>query len=218
MKRKRTNKKYYFSVEGQTEMWYLKRLEYLINNNINSRFNVCIYCKVPKDPIKFVKNLKILSRTSITHLVDYESNNDEHVSKFTNILDKLKKSKELGKQITYNLGYSNLTFELWMILHKSDCNCSYTNRLQYLKPLNSAYNEKFKDLDDYKKETNFKRILNKVTLDDVKDAIKRSRNIMDNNARKGYKMQTYKDYKYYKENPSLSIWESVNKILNECGI
>lgn len=41
MKRKTTNK-YFFSVEGQTEKWYLERLENLINNNNNSKYNVTI--------------------------------------------------------------------------------------------------------------------------------------------------------------------------------
>lgn len=28
----------------------------------------------------------------------------------------------------------------------------------------------------------------------------------------------YKGYKYYKENPSLAIWEAIEKILKDCGL
>ena len=39
-KKLKTNKNYYFSVEGETEKWYLKWLENQINNNENSLFKV----------------------------------------------------------------------------------------------------------------------------------------------------------------------------------
>ena len=34
----------------------------------------------------------------------------------------------------------------------------------------------------------------------------------------GYNLENYKGYKFYKENPSLSIWEIIEKILYECGL
>ena len=37
------------------------------------------------------------------------------------VVKKMKQSGHLGKKITYKSGYSNFTFELWIILHKSDC-------------------------------------------------------------------------------------------------
>ena len=58
------------------------------------------------------------------------------------------------KKIKYALGYSNFTFELWMILHKRDCNGSLTDRRQYLNPINQAFGEKFENLDQYKHEDN----------------------------------------------------------------
>jgi len=41
---------------------------------------------------------------------------------------------------------------------------------------------------------------------------------MQRNEEAGFNMNHYKGYKYYRENPSLSIWESINGILSECKI
>lgn len=57
-----------------------------------------------------------------------------------------------------------------------------------------------------------------MTIDDVKEAIKRAKDIMNKNKENGYILENYKEYKFYKENPSLSIWKIVEKILYECGV
>jgi hypothetical protein len=38
----------------------------------------------------------------------------------------------------YNLGYSNFTFELWILLHKSPMRNSYNQRSDYLVPINKV--------------------------------------------------------------------------------
>jgi len=70
----------------------------------------------------------------------------------------------------------------------------------------------------YKQETNFRRILGKLSLADVKDAINRSKSIMQRNEENNYTLHEYKRYEYYKENPSLTIWESIERILNDCRL
>ena len=95
---------------------------------------------------------------------------------------------------------------------------SIANRRQYLNFINQAFSEQFETLDHYKHETNFKRLLSKMTLNDVKEAIRRSEAIMNANQECGYILYQYKGYKYYTENPSLSIWEIVRKILVESGL
>ncbi|MFZ3130874.1 MAG: hypothetical protein WA125_07190 [Desulfosporosinus sp.] len=73
-------------------------------------------------------------------------------------------------------------------------------------------------MDQYKQEANFRRILGKITLTEVKAAIIRAKSIMQRNAENGLTLHEYKGYKYYKENPALSIWEAIEKILNDCVI
>ena len=55
----------------------------------------------------------------------------------------MSEAEQLGKDINYKLGYSNFTFELWIILHKTDCNGAKTNRKQYLFDLNKTIKDKF---------------------------------------------------------------------------
>lgn len=164
------------------------------------------------------KGLTISGKTEITHFFDRESEEDIHVKQFQTTLDRMKMAQSIGKSITYHLGYSNFTFELWMILHKADCNGLMTHRSQYLAPLNRAYGENFENLNQYKSEDNFKRVLKKLTLEQVCNAVCRSKAIMRKNVEAGYTPQRYKGYAYYRENPSLSIWEAIEKILSECEL
>ena len=197
MMRKET-RKYYFSVEGETEKWYLDWLQKTINAIPESKYNVRFDSKIQKDPLARVKGMTLLEQTEITHVFDSESEDPIHTKQFQETLDRMSEAEQLGKDINYKLGYSNFTFELWIILHKTDCNGAKTNRKQYLFDLNKAYNEKFEDLKEYKRENDFKRILKKLTINDVIFAVRRSEIIMKRNKESGYKPQKYKGYSFYK--------------------
>ncbi len=122
------------------------------------------------------------------------------------------------KNIKYQLGYSNFTFELWIILHKRDCFGPFFDRKQYLVPIQQCFDEKFEDLDHYKSEQAFKRCLAKLTIEDVKSAIIRADKLKQQNIKDNKVIVKYSGYSYYRENPALSVNEVVKKILNECGI
>ena len=211
-------KKYFFSVEGETEKWYFEWLQRTINSTIAALYNVKFDCPVQKDPLKRAKGLITLEKAEITHILDQESEEEIHIQQFETALSRMKLAERIGKSIKYNLGYSNFAFELWIVLHKADCNGPFSHRRQYLIPINSAYSEQFENLDRYKHEENFKRLLRKLTLDDVRQAVRRSKTITQANQENGCVLHQYKGYRYYKENPSLSIWEIVEKILGECGL
>lgn len=89
----------------------------------------------------------------------------------------MKESENLGKKIKYNLAYSNLSFELWILLHKKVCCQSLANNKSYLKLLNDNFNQNFSSLDDYKKRNNFERVIEQLSLDDVKNAINRAKSL-----------------------------------------
>ncbi|CUO93479.1 RloB domain-containing protein [Eubacterium sp. am_0171] len=216
-KRKPTNK-YYFSVEGETEQWYLKWLQDLINNTEESVCKVSIDCPVKKNPLKHAKSLTVTREIKVYHFFDYESDEPNHVQGFQDAMDNMKKAEQIGKQIKYKSGYSNFTFDLWIILHMANCNASFTHRKQYITPINKAFGEKFENMDEYKHEDNFKRCLSKMNLSNVIDAIERARKIMQKNNENGYRLLEYRGYKYYKENPSLSAWEAIEKILSDCKL
>lgn len=216
MAKLKTTKKYYFSVEGETELWYLQWLQTRINDTEAGQYKVSLNCAVQKNPLKRAKSLAITGKTEIYHFSDYESDDPIHTRQFTETMDNMKRAQELGKQIKYHFGYTNLTFDLWIMLHKADCNGSLTHRRQHLEPLNRAFGENFESMDEYKQEANFKRILSRLTLSDVNEAIHRAKTIMRKNEENGYVLHRYKGYCYYKENPSLLIWEAIEKILKDC--
>ncbi len=216
---KKENRRYVFTVEGETEQWYFEWLQEQINNCAESKFTVSIVAKVQQSPKKYSKTVNPLATPSITHICDYESNDEVHVTKFKNILSEMKEANStIGRNFKYRLGYSNFTFELWMVLHKQICNGALTNRTQYLTHINKAYIEKFENLDQYKHEDNFKRCLSKLSLDNVRTAIIRAKNIMQTKISNGDHQEQYKGFQYYKENPALTVWVSVAAILEECGI
>ena len=93
-----------------------------------------------------------------------------------------------------------------------------SHRKQYIIGINKAYNEKFQFIDDYKEEKNFKRILSKISLDDVIEAVNNGneiRKMNEENSRDKYRK--YGQFEFYTENPDMTINECVEQILKECG-
>lgn len=211
---RKENISFYFSVEGETEKWYLEWLQEKINSSKYCVYKAVINCKVQKDPVSYVKNSAYLGEREIWHLVDYESAEQIHAENFKRNIDRMCQAQEL-KQVYYKLGYSNFTFDLWIILHKQDCFKHFTNRTQYIDEINKAFSKKFEDMHEYKHENNFKSLLAQCSLDDVIVAIERAKKIQDNN-RNNYKREIYRGYEYYNENPSLEIWQAIEQILHDC--
>ncbi len=210
-------RKYTFTVEGETEQWYLNWLQGQINSCPERTNNVKIASTVQQSPKKFYKGTNAKTTPKVTHICDVESNEQVHVDKFQRILSEMKEAGE-QKGIKYDLGYSNFTFELWMILHRNSCNGSLIHRRQYLEHVNRAYGEEFENLDHFKHRDSFHRCLGKLTLEDVKEAIQRADNIMANNAAIAKPVVRYKGYAYYRDNPALTIHDAVKLIMTECGL
>ena len=146
-----------------------------------------------------------------------ESNEPVHHEKFLRILTEMREAR-LQKRIKYHLGYSNFTFELWMILHKQKSIGSLDHRSQYLEPINRCFGENFENLDQYKHEKNFKRCLSKLSLDDVKHAVQNAAVLTANNAQIGKIQVRHKGFSYFRDNPALSIHEAIARMFIESGI
>ena len=209
---------YYFSVEGETEQWYLEWLEAQINANEHANYIVKFITKVQKDPVSFIKKLVVQKKTIIWHLSDIEGSSDEQIQTVHNTLGRLKEAKGLGKSIIYKWGYSNLSFDLWMILHKQNCNAELTDVGKYLSHINRVFDEHFESMKEYKEEANFKRCLGKLTFPEVLTALSRAKAIMQRNERDGYHLTQFKGYSYYIHNPSLDLWQPIETILSDCGL
>mgnify|MGYP004614441897 FL=1 len=212
---RKLRKNYYFSVEGETEKWYLKWLENQINNNDNALFKVNFTVYIQKDPIAAIKRITSVDNIEVIHVFDFEEPQNEEA--FKNTLSSMKKATRMKKVRKYNLGYSNYSFDLWIILHKSNMRIKRTHRSDYLSDINRNFNTHFESMSKYKEETNFKRLLNSLTLDNVINAISNAEKIEQQNMR-DYKKISHCGYEYYRENPSLSIHKCVKEILKTVGL
>jgi hypothetical protein len=207
--------KFYISVEGNTEELYFRHLQSLVNNNRDSLSNLSLTVRQTKSPKKFLKN-RLFAQAEVFHVFDYD--NDDNLFKTT-----LKEISDINSvykdKVIYSAGYSNISFDLWILLHKVKFTSSLSNCNQYLPLINKAYNTNFESMDKYKQEENFKKqILSKITLEDVFQAIKYAKEIRTANEQNAKEFQTLYEVKYYTDNPDLTIHECVEKMLEECGV
>lgn len=214
---RKIQRKYYFSVEGETEQWYLEWLRDEINKNENAVCKVLFDIKIEKNPEKRVRGMTVINKTEIWHLSDYESKDEVHTTQFTETMDRMKAAQNI-KQVKYFFGYSNLTFDLWIVLHKCNCNAAKSHRRQYLADINRAYGKQFENMQQYKHENNFKQCLQQLSLENVKEAVARAQTIMKKMEKTQGPPLQYKGFRYYEENPSLDVWKIILKILNDCQL
>lgn len=208
---------YYFSVEGNTEYWYLKHLQKLINQEVSTdstKQRVDFNIAVEKNPKSRVKCMSVLYSTELFHCIDIEGNSLQAQNAINSTIDLMDEANKL-KNIHCEFVYSNLSFDLWMILHKAPrpFNRHVTDVSQYLQYINQFYNTVFQDMDDYKKQRNFEKCLTQITLNDVRNAVLFSKTIMDACNSNGVRLLKRKGYSYYFDNPSLEFGNMVKKIL-----
>ncbi len=144
MKNKRlTNKTYTITVEGECEKYYFEHLKKLINNIPNRKYN-CEFkpaISLNKKPLGYAKNFSFL-QNRFFHIQDIEDyNNEEFKNTFISLLQEI---KEANKIVNYKLGYTNFSFELWILLHKREMNHSIQNRKDYVKYINKAFKKNIK--------------------------------------------------------------------------
>ena len=218
MANRKMNARYYFTVEGETEKWYLEWLRDALNADPRSKVKVVCSPKVQKNPVKWAKAKTNLDKSAkVFHVFDFEDEEPIHVKAFKDTLANMKKAGSLGRGFRYVSAYSNLTFELWMVLHKGDCP-ALAHRRQYLKPINDLYGEHFESLDEYKHEANFKRVLGKLTVDDAVTAVGRAETLAKRAEEHGLRKAQHCGYSYYLDNPATDLWIPVKQMLEEGGI
>ncbi len=214
---RKTNLQYWFTVEGETEKMYMDYVQKLINNKKDMDNHVTINTKVCKSPYEFIKTANRFTSPSVFHICDIESKSEEHLNRFSRILWELHSAKN-DKNIKYSVGYSNFTFELWIILHKKQLKKHLSSRTDYLKYINQAYSKHYSSLSDYKRKDNFQKLLSEINIDSIKTAIKNADEIEQLNENNYVKSKSEYGMKYYLENPSLSIHNVLRTILKDCKL
>lgn len=207
---------FFCTVEGQTEKKYLEWLQKTINPEHGRSCNIKIYASV-SHPAAFVKSIKIIDRTDVYHVIDTEQLTGQSIQAFHTKIDEMRKAEKLGKEITYRLAYSNMSFEAWILLHKTHTVPYVPNPPSYLALINKCFKTRFQSIKEFKEETNLDRVLSLLNLQDVRNAVENATSLMKNVSQN--KTPTlYRKERYYCDNPSLSVHEFVKRILCAAGL
>lgn len=215
---------YFLSCEGETEFWYFEWLKKQINNDPRTKHKVDFrYRKLM--PSAFAKSnagtftKDMLNGSIFCRIQDIEDYNDEHIKTFQLLLKSTKEAKQRYKKISFTIGYSNFTFEVWILAHKSKVK-AIGDRAYYYQEINSAYKTSFVNNDDYKNEHNFKKLLSQLTLDDViKKAIPECKRFVEKcySDHSALKRELY-GFKYIYANPDTTLHDFIEKILKYAGL
>ena len=218
--------RYNISVEGEVcEILYFEHLSRLINECDKATYKVSFDIK-KKNPSSFYKSRvntyarkkKGKAKECITyfHVQDiecYETHND----KFVALINEIKKLEE-ETGVYYQLRYTNYTFDLWIIIHKRDMFHCITNRHKYYKDINKAFKTSYNHMDEYKKEEEFRKILDSITLYDVINAVARGEKIRKNHEVNNDHKEIVNGFIYYRNNPDMTLHSIVKQILVDVGI
>ncbi len=224
---KKESRQFHISVEGiNCEKMYFEHLAKLINSSDRSTYNLKVdprkmspmqYAKRnAHKPMEKRKGNRKIPYIHIQDIEDYYS--DYQRSKFYGMIDEIRMAEDMFG-INYELGYSNYTFELWMLLHVADMTHAVQNRHSYLTPVNRWFHRHYLSIDEFKSHDEFQGILNEfVTLDSIRLAIRRAEKIVQNNDEDRKTKETYKGFTFFRDNPDISVHEVVRMIFEVCEV
>lgn len=201
-------KTYLCICEGQQEEMYLDHVASLIKN-------------FPKRVVKFNTMIGKPYRLKKTYeeydnaaLFDYDLN-DVEFKQNIECCDKLnnanKPTKRKKGKYTYH-AFSNVNFDLWIILHKEEFNRSVSRNDAYLPDVRRIYG--LGSREKIKSESTIEKILEQITLEDVKSAIRRADKIRSEKI-DADKMIIGSTVCY--PDPDFSIHDFLKVVLNDCG-
>ena len=183
MKRKERSKRrlvptltFYYAVDGECEceQWYLDWLKRLINTDPRCARKVQFVSR-KTSPADYIKKFNDPGPLTAFCLMDREGHDHGQTQHFERALRELSEANKLRAGIQMELGYSNPSFEIWILLRKE----AYSGKAQFcrhlLGPINHAFGTNFESLKQMKEERNFKQLLAGCRLDDVLQAIERAR-------------------------------------------
>lgn len=216
--------KYFISCEGDTERWYLEWLQIQINKDSRTKQKVEFIFK-NVTPSSFAKSHNstftkgMIAGSTFCRIQDIEDYSACHIKNFHSLLASNKKAKQLFTKYNFIIGYSNFTFEVWMISHKAQVK-TVTDRSQYYKQINSAYGKNFINNDDYKHEKKFDSVLKMLSLDDViENALPECKRFKTLNYQNNPQLvRSMYGFRYILSDPDTTLDEFIKLVLHNAGI
>ena len=220
---KKESRQFHISVEGvNCEKMYFEHLAKLINTSDRNTYNLKVdprkmspmeYAKRnAHKPMEKRRGNKRIPYIHVQDIEDYYS--DLHRAKFYGMIDEMRNAEDKFG-IVYELGYSNYTFELWMLLHVADMKHAIQDRHSYLALVNRWFHRSYKSIDEFKSHDEFQGFLDEfVTLDSIKLAISRAEKIVQTNGEDKKVKETYKGVTFFRDNPDITVHGVVQMILD----
>ncbi len=212
MTKKKQTETFYISCEGLQEYMYFEHLQVLINKVSDTKVNFKLRDNSGGDPLVVAegvkKNLRLVQFSKNENLFytcaafDYDFKDD-----------KFKEAITYCKRNNFKDGYSNVNFDLWLILHKKKYNKIVYSQHGYVDDLKKMYSLSKKD--DIKNANIISKILMQIDLDDVKKAIKYAKELEKNSISLG---EFYDGMPNHFNQPYLRIYEFIENIFNKLNI
>lgn len=200
---------YIIAVEGKNqEKLYFERVENLINEVEKRKYDIKFDFVEPfgGDPKCIVERAinKSIGKSNKAAVFDY----DGKTSKYEEAID-------LGIENNIDLGYSNYSFDLWLIWHKVDFNKCVISQNEYESKVKSVFG--LSPGKNIKKEKIVININSQIALKDIFNAIDRADKNQEYNKNNNTAIITAKGNKYY-SNPDTRIHEILKEILEKTCI
>lgn len=193
---------YFCVVEGQQEQLYLNHLAKLLKKSGNKNFNFNVR----------VGKLKDLEKSYFEYdsvlVFDYDFNQTEFERNLSGCINLNKKNKHTKKNIYH--AYSSACFDLWLILHKKYFDAPVSKAQGYVDEVHRTFG--LDNEANIKSKEIIEKILEQITLDDVKKAVERAEKIHKN------KLQCDAiniNGEVYYPNPDFSIHKFINIVINQ---
>lgn len=192
-------KNYLCVVEGQQEKMYLEHLFKLLGSS-SINFNIVI-----KKPVYL---RKIYIEYDSVCVFDYDFNKTEFEKNLSTCIELNRNNKQRN---IYH-AYSNVCFDLWLILHKEHFNKPVSVSKGYVGEVRKIFN--LSKEADIKSRDVIEKILEQITIADVRKAIERAKKIcVEKPPNDAIQIDKY-EYKYYPD-PYFSIHEFIEIVLNQ---
>ncbi len=181
--------------EGQQEKMYFDYVAKIVkelNNNISLKFKEVAKLKTLDNSSTDVKKIAVF---------DYDLNKKDFE-------DKVKMCTRT------EILYSNLNFDLWLLLHKRMYEKNVQSNDAYVKLVRKEYN--LEENANIKSKVNMEKILYQIKLNDIKVAINNAEKIMSKKLKEDG-IYVKKGFVYF-PNPSMSINIFFKNLFNEINI
>ena len=197
------------AVEGFQEEKYFKHLASLIEEEPKRKYDVRFKLTNVEGGSPLVVARKASNQQSagkIDRIAVFDF--DLLPKEYAQAIDHCKKNQVVA-------AYSNMCFDLWLLLHKTSYNKGVVKSEAYQEEVIQAYG--LKKGDNIKSEEIMEQIVSQITLKDVCYAVKRGNEIEETNKQFRTPLYTEKSIQYF-ENPDLNIHHFVKKVLQKTKI